>query len=97
MWLSNLKSRFPICPKATPFPAVRLRWSSCARSRFLAALSTEALDQLCNLVVSREYDATCRLFQTGDKGDAMYLIEQGSVRISVTDADGHEVTLSELH
>jgi CRP-like cAMP-binding protein len=26
----------------------------------------------------------------------MYLIEKGSVRISVTDADGHEVTLSEL-
>ncbi len=61
-----------------------------------SALSTEALDQLCNLVVSRDYDATCRLFQTGDTGDAMYLIEQGRVRISVTDADGHEVTLSEL-
>ncbi len=27
----------------------------------------------------------------------MYLIEQGRVRISVTDADGHEVTLSELN
>jgi len=61
------------------------------------SLSGEALDQLCSLVVSREYDATCRLFNTGDKGDAMYLIERGSVRISITDADGHEVTLSELH
>ena len=62
-----------------------------------SCLSTEAIEQLCSLVVVREYHAPHRLFQTGDKGDAMYLIEQGSVRISVTDADGHEVTLSELH
>jgi CRP/FNR family transcriptional regulator, cyclic AMP receptor protein len=61
------------------------------------ALSRAALDQLCTLVSSREYDAPCPLFQTGDKGDAMYLIEHGRVRISVLDADGHEVTLSELH
>jgi len=30
-------------------------------------------------------------------GDAMYLIQQGRVRITVTDADGREVVLSELH
>jgi CRP/FNR family transcriptional regulator, cyclic AMP receptor protein len=62
-----------------------------------SCLGDDALQQLSALIVSREYDAPCPLFSTGDKGDAMYLIESGRVRISVTDADGHEVTLSELH
>ncbi|MDQ2659493.1 MAG: DUF1003 domain-containing protein [Verrucomicrobiota bacterium] len=62
-----------------------------------SCLGDETLEQLSALIVSREYDAPCPLFRTGDQGDAMYLIESGRVRISVTDADGHEVTLSELH
>ncbi len=62
-----------------------------------SGLTTAALEQLCTLVVSREYAAPQRLFEAGDKGDAMYLIERGGVRISVTDADGNDVTLSELH
>jgi len=61
-----------------------------------SGFNSAALEQLCSLLVSREYEAPRSLFHTGDKGDAMYLIEQGRVRISVTDADGHEVTLSEL-
>ena len=32
----------------------------------------------------------------GSPGDAMYLIDLGKVRISITDADGHIVTLAEL-
>src|SRR5262249_23236033 len=34
--------------------------------------------------------------RTGDDGDAMYLIEEGRVRICVRTKDGHEVTLTEL-
>lgn len=37
---------------------------------------------------------TC-LFQKGETGDAMYLVESGRVRISITDDDGHQVTLAE--
>src|SRR4029453_10100947 len=33
----------------------------------------------------------------GDEGDAMYLIEEGKVRICVRTKDGHEVTLTEFH
>src|SRR5205814_7717157 len=33
----------------------------------------------------------------GDEGNAMYIIEQGKVRICVRAKDGHDVTLTELH
>ena len=36
------------------------------------------------------------LFKQGDVGDAMYLIEDGRVRIFINDEDGDEVTLAEL-
>ena len=34
--------------------------------------------------------------RAGDTGDAMFLIEQGRVRISIKDEDGNEITLAEL-
>ena len=37
-----------------------------------------------------------RLFRQGDKGNAMYLIESGRVRISIRDDDDAELTLAEL-
>ncbi|MDQ2919771.1 MAG: DUF1003 domain-containing protein [Verrucomicrobiota bacterium] len=60
-------------------------------------LSAKAAKKLCALLVSREFKAPTRLFNAGDLGDAMYLIERGRVRITVTDADGREVTLTEMH
>jgi len=60
------------------------------------ALSEKAAEALCSRVVLREFKAPARLFSTGDSGDAMYLIESGRVRISVTDADGRDVTLTEF-
>ncbi|MDQ6622692.1 MAG: DUF1003 domain-containing protein [Verrucomicrobiota bacterium] len=60
------------------------------------ALSDDAAERLCQLLDLREFKAQQRLFQAGESGDAMYLIERGRVSISVTDADGHEVTLTEL-
>jgi CRP/FNR family transcriptional regulator, cyclic AMP receptor protein len=37
-----------------------------------------------------------RLFNQGDTGDAMYLIESGKIRISIRDDDKQEVTLADL-
>ncbi len=62
-----------------------------------SGLSAKAAKKLCSLLVSREFKAPTRLFNAGDSGDAMYLIEHGRVRITVTDADGREVTLTEMH
>jgi uncharacterized membrane protein len=61
------------------------------------SLDTEAAHELCGLLESIDRKAGAILFRAGDQGDAMYLIEQGKVRIYVQAKDGHEVTLTELH
>jgi CRP/FNR family transcriptional regulator, cyclic AMP receptor protein len=60
------------------------------------SLDTEAANELCELLESLDSKAGAVLFRTGDVGDAMYLIEEGKVRICVRTKDGHEVTLTEL-
>ena len=66
------------------------------RVPLFAGLTDDAAEKLCALLVLREFRAPTRLFNAGDVGDAMYLIDRGRVRITVMDADGREVTLSEL-
>src|SRR5213080_4256341 len=61
------------------------------------SLDTEAAHELCELLESLDCKAGAVLFRAGDEGDAMYLIEEGKVRICVRAKDGHEVTLTELH
>ncbi len=60
------------------------------------ALDDEAAAELCALLTRREVTAGTPLFHRGEPGDAMYLIENGAVRISVKDADGHDTTLAEM-
>jgi len=61
------------------------------------SLDTEAAHELCELLESLDSKAGAVLFRAGDEGNAMYLIEQGKVRICVRAKDGHDVTLTELH
>ena len=61
-----------------------------------AALDDSAARELRNLLRRREVSAGDALFRAGDQGDAMYLIEKGRVRISITDNDEKEITLAEL-
>lgn len=61
-----------------------------------ASLDDSATSELRNLLMVREVKNGTPLFHSGDKGDAMYLVESGRVRISVKDADGSLVTLAEL-
>ena len=51
---------------------------------------------LCRLLETREAEAGTQLFRAGEAGDALYLIEQGSVRIHLRDVDGEDLTLAEL-
>jgi CRP/FNR family transcriptional regulator, cyclic AMP receptor protein len=60
------------------------------------ALEDEDAHELCNLLAMREVTAGTALFHRGEPGDAMYLIEEGQVRISIKDADGHDATLAEM-
>ncbi len=63
---------------------------------FFQGLTVQAATRLCSLLTSREFKAPTRLFNAGDPGDAMYFIAEGRVRITVMDADGREVTLTEM-
>jgi CRP/FNR family transcriptional regulator, cyclic AMP receptor protein len=60
------------------------------------SLDDEAAHELCELLDSLDCKAGEVLFRAGDEGNAMYLIEEGKVRIFVRAKDGHEVTLTEL-
>jgi CRP/FNR family cyclic AMP-dependent transcriptional regulator len=60
------------------------------------SLDDEAAHELCELLESLDCKSGAVLFRAGDEGDAMYLIEEGKVRICVRAKDGHEVTLTEL-
>ena len=60
------------------------------------SLDNEAAHELCELMESLECKPGAVLFRAGDEGDAMYVIEEGKVRICVRAKDGNEVTLTEL-
>jgi CRP/FNR family cyclic AMP-dependent transcriptional regulator len=59
----------------------------------LDSKTTAALGEYLSI---HDYPRSATIFRTGDPGDAMYLIDVGKVRISITDADGAVVTLAEL-
>ncbi len=61
-----------------------------------AALDDAAADALTKLLRPSSLPAGTKLFRVGDPGDSMFIIDRGRVRISVCDADGHEVILAEL-
>ncbi len=61
-----------------------------------ASLDDNATRELRNLLRRHRVSAGSALFRAGDQGDAMYLIEKGRVRISITDDDKKEITLAEL-
>ena len=61
-----------------------------------ASLDDESAADLRNLLSDKIVPQNTRLFRQGDKGDAMYLIESGRVRISIHDDDKQELTLAEL-
>lgn len=61
-----------------------------------ASLDDKAAAELRNLLTTEDFPANTQLFFKGDTGNAMYLIERGRVRISITDEDRHEITLAEI-
>src|SRR5437773_5430155 len=61
-----------------------------------ASLDSKATAELGKYLTIHDYPKSATIFRYGDPGDAMYLIDVGKVRISVTDADGAVVTLPEL-
>ncbi|MFN2577375.1 MAG: DUF1003 domain-containing protein [Pyrinomonadaceae bacterium] len=61
-----------------------------------ASLDDRAATELRDLLRTQDRKAGKTLFEAGDVGDAMYLIESGRVRISVSDDDKKRIVLAEL-
>ena len=61
-----------------------------------ASLDDEAAVNLRNLLRVNDVPTNTSLFRAGDDGDAMYLIEQGRVQITITDEDKKQIVLAEL-
>ena len=59
-------------------------------------LDSTELEQLAEEVDQVSYKAGETIFHERDQGDALYAVEEGTVRIWVRDEDVQEVTLSEL-
>ncbi len=77
-------------------PASQMTLEALRSVPLFASLDDEAARELRNLLSDKIVSRNTRLFRQGDKGDAMYLIESGRVRISIQDDDKQEVTLAEL-
>jgi CRP/FNR family cyclic AMP-dependent transcriptional regulator len=69
---------------------------SLSRIPLFQRLTPEELEQLAAEVDQVKFDADEIIFNEQDKGDALYVVEDGSVRIWVLDEDVEPVTLKEL-
>jgi uncharacterized membrane protein len=69
---------------------------SLSRIPLFKRLTSAELEQLAEEVDQVRFDADETVFNEQDKGDALYVVETGSVRIWVLDEDVKPVTLAEL-
>src|SRR2546422_7687917 len=69
---------------------------SLARVPLFKRLEPHELEKLAEEIDQVNYKAGEVIFHEHDRGDALYVLEEGAVRIWVTDEDVEEVTLAEL-
>ena len=69
---------------------------SLARVPLFKRLDAHELEHLAEEIDQVNYKAGETIFHEHDHGDALYVLEEGSVRIWVVDEDVNEVTLAEL-
>ncbi len=69
---------------------------SLARVPLFKRLEPHELEKLAEEIDQVNYKAGETIFNEHDRGDALYILERGSVRIWVMDEDVNEVTLAEL-
>ena len=77
-------------------PATQMTLEALRSVPLFASLDDDAATELRRLLSDKKVPQNTRLFKQGDKGDAMYLIESGRVRISIRDDEDQELTLAEL-
>ncbi|MFN2530425.1 MAG: DUF1003 domain-containing protein [Pyrinomonadaceae bacterium] len=77
-------------------PASQMTLEALRSVPLFASLDDRAAKDLRSLLSEQQAAQNSTLFCQGDKGNAMYLIESGRVRISIRDHEKKEVTLAEL-
>jgi len=70
--------------------------ASLQRIHLFQRLTPEELEELAVEVEQVKFDPEQTIFNANDKGDALYVVDSGSVRIWVLDEDVKPVTLTEL-
>ncbi|HTG93307.1 MAG TPA: cyclic nucleotide-binding domain-containing protein, partial [Pyrinomonadaceae bacterium] len=61
-----------------------------------SSLDDKSVTELRELLREKHVAGKTKLFNAGEKGDAMYLIQTGRVQISIRDEDKNQVVLAEL-
>jgi CRP/FNR family transcriptional regulator, cyclic AMP receptor protein len=69
---------------------------SLARVTLFKRLEPDELEQLASRVEQVNFQPGATIFSENDKGDALYVVHSGTVRIWVLDEDAEPVTLTEL-
>jgi len=69
---------------------------SLSRVPLFKRLDAAELEHLAEEIDQVNYNAGETIFNEHDRGDALYILEEGSVRIWIYDQDVKEVTLAEL-
>ena len=69
---------------------------SLSRVPLFKRLDAAELEHLAEEIDQVDYKAGATIFNEHDRGDALYILEEGSVRIWIYDQDVKEVTLAEL-
>src|SRR6266849_5656374 len=69
---------------------------SLARVPLFKRLDAQELEHLAEEIDQVNFKAGETIFHEHDRGDGLYVLEEGAVRIWVTDEDLQEVTLAEL-
>jgi CRP/FNR family cyclic AMP-dependent transcriptional regulator len=68
---------------------------SIASVSFFSALSDEQRAVLLQSADVVQFSAGATIFETGDPGDSLYIVKQGAVEISITDASGQRMQLEQ--
>ncbi|HEX3281775.1 MAG TPA: DUF1003 domain-containing protein [Pyrinomonadaceae bacterium] len=79
-----------------PFANLSHEAASLSRITLFKSLTPDELEQLAQSVDQVNFKAEETIFNEQDQGDALYVVDSGSVRIWVLDEDVKPVTLAEL-
>jgi CRP/FNR family transcriptional regulator, cyclic AMP receptor protein len=74
--------------------SLSLKLSVLRKHPLFSGLDSAALDQLCRYAKARKFKRGATIFSKGDPGDALFAVASGTVKISVSSADGRSAMLN---